>query len=417
MTTRDTAAAVVRYSGAMRAFTWALGVASVALCAAATLAQRSDAFNASRDHEAIGYSTAPVANAITVLDEKVQRGEVELDFHPVNGYLQSVLEVLKIPHESQTLSFAQTSLQAKDISRDNPRAVFFRDDVAVAWIRGADLLELAVQDPRQGTVFYTVPQTPAARPAFTRNDKCLACHLSWETRGVPGPFVQTVFPRRSDEEYANGFTVDHRVPLAERWGGWYVTGARVPTSMGNIPLLQPTMPESGPKRVPATSSLKGVFDAHGYPTAFSDVVALMVLEHQVHATNLITRAGWEYRIKSPLVSTAVEELVDYLLLVDEAPLPHPVKGSSGFTTAFAAPGPRDNSGRSLRDFDLQTRLMRYPLSYMIYSPGFDGLPPEVKSMALTRISDILAGKITHERYAHLTPELRAAIQQILAETR
>jgi hypothetical protein len=395
-----------------------LVVAAVATCAwmAAASAQRSDAFGASRDHEAIRYSTAPVSNAITALNDKLARGEVALAFDPVSGYLRAVLEALAIPVESQVLVFSQTSFQAKRISRTNPRAVYFNDGVAVGWVRGGDILEIAVQDPQQGTVFYTLPQAGATRPAFVREDKCLSCHLSWETRAVPGLFVQTVFPRRSENEYANGFTIDHRVPFAERWGGWYVTGERVPPSMGNIELLQPTMSEQGPAPVKAKQSLDGAFDGRGYPTLFSDVVALMLLEHQVHASNLITRAGWEFRAGSPHVRQAVGELVDYLLFVDEAPLPHAVEGSAKFAEAFAAQGPRDSKGRSLRELDLTTRLFRYPLSYMIYSPGFNGLPSEVKALARARLDDVLNGNVTDEKYAHLTAEMRRAIQQILAET-
>jgi hypothetical protein len=108
--------------------------------------------------------------------------------------------------------------------------------------------------------------------------------------------------------------------------------------------------------------------------------------------------------------------VDYLLFVDEAPLPHAVKGSSNFAEVFAAQGPRDSTGRSLRELDLTTRLMRYPLSYMIYSPGFAGLPAEVRAMARARLDEVLSGKDAHKKYAHLTPATRLAIQQILADT-
>jgi hypothetical protein len=314
------------------------------------------------------------------------------------------------------LVYSQTSFQAPKINRANPRAIYFNDRAAVGFVRGGDLLEVAVQDPKQGTVFYALPQTASDRPTLMREDKCLSCHLSWDTRGVPGELVMSVFPRKSDEEYANGGLIDHRAPIAERWGGWYVTGARVPESMGNIELLQPQMPATGPRRVPARRSLAGQFEARGYPTLFSDVVALMVLEHQAHATNLITRAGWEQRIGSPHVAVAVEELVDYLLFVAEAPLPHPVAGSSGFAEQFAAAGPRDTKGRSLRELGLQTRLFRYPLSYMIYSPGFAGLPGEVRQAVLTRVGAILSGQDTRKKYAHLTPAVRVAIQEILRDT-
>src|SRR4029453_12046712 len=119
------------------------------------------------------------------------------------------------------------------------------------------------------------------------------------TLAVPGPFVLSTMPRRSTNDYANGSAVDDRVPLGERWGGWYVTGAHVPRSMGNLDLIQPKMPEAGPTPVAAKESVTGAFDLNGYLTPYSDVVALMVLENKPPPTNLITRAGWEYRVTTP----------------------------------------------------------------------------------------------------------------------
>jgi hypothetical protein len=283
-------------------------------------------------------------------------------------------------------------------------------------VRGGDILEVAAQDATQGTIFYRLAQSMSPRPAFVRDDKCLACHLSWDTRGVPGTLVLTTFPRRSDREYANGYAVDHTSELSERWGGWFVTGARVPVSMANLELIQPKMPPGGPRPVPSRSTVEGAFDPRGYPSLFSDVVALMLLEHQAEATNLITRAGWEHRIGSPHGGVALEELVDYLLFVDEAPLRQAVRGSSGFAEKFASAGPRDRKGRSLREFDLERRLMRYPLSYMIYSPGFAGLPADVKRLVRARLDEVLSGKDPSKKYAHLTAELRLAIREILADT-
>jgi hypothetical protein len=291
-------------------------------------------------------------------------------------------------------------------------------------VRGAEVLEIAAQDPRQGTVFYQLPQRETG-VEITRNEKCLACHLSWDTLAVPGPLVLSVLPRRSDDEYANGGAINHHSPISERWGGWFVTGSQVPArQMGNVELLQPKMPAAGAQPVPARRSVEGQFDLRGYPTPYSDVVALMVLEHQAHAVNLITRAGWEYRVASggskgavgARVLEAVDELVDYFLFVDEAPIPTPIRGTSGFAEKFAAAGPRDSKGRSLRDLQLDTRLQRYPCSYMIYSPGFEGLPAEVKAAVLERISDVLSGRDSRPKYAHLTADDRTAIRQILTET-
>lgn len=378
--------------------------------------QRAGAFGASRDHAAIAYSTGPTTDVASVLNRKLADGSAKLTFDPVSGYLRSLLTAFDLAIESQVLVYSETSFQARKINRKNPRAVYFNDRVSVGWVRGGDILEISAQDPAQGTVYYTLAQTPEGAPRLTRNHNCLSCHLSWDTLAVPGPLVLTTMPRRNDNEYANGGHVDHTTPLADRWSGWFVTGTRVPKQqLGNVALIQPNLPPSGPQPVPAKTSVEGEFDLRGYPTPYSDIVALMLLEHQAHATNLITRAGWEYRVaahdggraramESPRVREAVNMLADYFLFTDEAPLASPIHGSSGFAEAFQAVGPRDRRGRSLRDLDLDTRLMRYRCSYMIYSPGFDGLPAPLRSAIYQRLTDVLDGS-------------NPAIVEILQETK
>jgi hypothetical protein len=156
------------------------------------------------------------------------------------------------------------------------------------------------------------------------------------------------------------------------------------------------------------------------------VVALMMLEHQATMTNLITRAGWEARLAeykpgAPLAQgapdEAVREMVDYLLFVDEAPLPAGIRGASGFAAAFSARGPRDAKGRSFRELDLQTRLLRYPCSYMIYSPAFDALPAKAKAAVYERMWHVLSGRVTGEPYTRLSLADRRAIVEILRATK
>ena len=164
--------------------------------------------------------------------------------------------------------------------------------------------------------------------------------------------------------------------------------------------------------------MQGEIDATGYLTPHSDVAALLVFDHQVHAANLLTRLNWEARAGTPArVDEAATELADYLLFVDEAPIPGKVEGSSGFAEAFAARGPRDAKGRSLRDLKLEGRLMQYPLSYMIYTPMFDALPATARTAVVKRLSAVLHGRDPRPKYAHLTPALRSAVLDILTETR
>jgi hypothetical protein len=390
----------------------------VALLAAGVsvgVAQRTGVFDQSINHPAIKYSTSDSHTVVDELNRKLREGSAKLVHEGKSGYLRSVLQLLDIPVESQVMVYTQTSLQAKHILIDNPRAIYFNDAVSVAFIRGAGLLEIVAQDPVLGSVFYTVSQEPAATPTFGRDQQCLRCHLSWDTLGVPGPTILSTFPRKTERDYANGFTVDHYRPIDQRWGGWYVTGKRVPPRhMGNLPLFLARLPETAPAHV----SLAGQFDLSGYLTPYSDIVALMVLEHQLHFSNLVTRATWEARVGDPMrVSEAAEMIADYLLFVDEAPIDGgPIVGSSGFAESFAARGKKDSKGRSLRELDLHTRLQKYPLSYMVYSPQFQALPEAVSTLVMSRIDSVLSGRIAGAKYAHLTPELRAAIQEILRQT-
>ena len=71
----------------------------------------------------------------------------------------------------------------------------------------------------------------------------------------------------------------------------------------------------------------------------------------------------------------------------------------------------------LRDFDLQTRLFRYPLSYMIYDAAFDALPDLAKERIYQRLLEILTGKDQSEAYARLSAADRRAILEIVRETK
>jgi hypothetical protein len=407
-----------------------LAVLALALAGAAVLAQRRDVFVASRDHPAIAYTRGPVADPVSHLQRRIEDGSVHLQFDKPNGYLKSLLAALDIPIESQALVFSETSFEARLITPKNPRSVFFNDSVAVGWVHGSDALEVAAQDPTQGVIFYTLAQTPGSTPKLTRDNTCLACHLSWDTLGVPGLFVISTFPMSDDKNaYANGFVADHRSPLPERWGGWYVTGkpGGPLRHMGNVPVIVhgSVDPQARPAS-PVLASLDGKFDLSAYLSPYSDVVALMVLEHQTHMTNLITRLGWEARLAAAArgnpeaasrVREAAGDLADYLLFAEEAPLVGSIRGSSGFAEKFAARGPRDSKGRSLYQLDLDRRLMRYPCSYMIYTPAFDALPADARNAVYQRMWQILSGKDTNKKYATLSPADRQAVVDILKETK
>ena len=406
-----------------------LAVFAGVFAAAFALAERQDVFVASRDHPAIAYSKGQTTDRVLDLNRRIKDGRVRLAFEGASGYLRSTLDALNVPIESQVAVFAQNSFQGPLIGMKNPRAVFFNDAVAVGYVRGAAVLEVAAHDPRQGEIFYTIDQTAADVPQFRRDDNCLACHLSWTTLGVPGLFVLSTQTVPEDKNaYASGFPTDHRTSFVDRWGGWWVTGSLGSIRhIGNKAVSTASTPDSVKPEARELASLAGQFDTSGYASAHSDVVALMLLEHQAHMTNLITRMGWESRLAAaesagrptdlPRVQEAATDLVDYLLFVYEAPLPGTVKGASGFSEKFAALGPHDSHGRSLRQFDLERRIMRYPCSYMIYADAFNALPGAAKDLVYRKLWQVLSGRDTAARYARLSAADRQAIVEILRDTK
>jgi hypothetical protein len=408
-----------RSRGAPRA-ALVLAALAYALAAAHSWAQSGLAFRESLDHPAIGYTTAQPADAVAALARGIENGTTRLRFDSDSGYLPALLEALELPTESQLAVFSHTSFQADKITVENPRVIFFNDSVAVGWVRGGQI-EVAAHDPRLGYLFYHLDQRQAARPAFVRSDAdCLECHRTWETLAVPGLLVLSTFPPQSRTDYATGGVTDHRSPFGRRWAGWYVTGR--PGSlhhMGN----KPNPREGDTSASVVLESLKGRFDLTGYPTPYSDIVALLTFEHQTRMTNLLTLLAWEARVAAFARRPAAElaevaaEVVDYLLFVDEAPLSGPVEGTSGFAEAFAARGPADSKGRSLRQFDLDRRLMRFPCSYMIYSPAFEALAPLAKEAVYQRMWQVLSGQDADPRYLRLSVADRRAIVEILRDTK
>jgi hypothetical protein len=380
-------------------------------------------------HPAIGYFSRPATDVVAQLNRRLEDGSARLGFDDGSGYLRSVLEALHVPIESQMLVMSKTGVQALYTEPSNPRAILFNDAVAVGYIRGAPLLELAVQDPQQGVLFYTLDQKRQEAPRFERPPACVRCHQVYSTLHVPGMLARSSFVARDGLPLGQfgGYDVDDRTPFQKRWGGWYVTGTHgAMRHMGNAIVVTPGDRDAAiSDRTLNRTSLEGLFDAQGYVSAASDIAALMVFAHQGHMINLITRAGWEARIASqdaPIDLTrgalrdAIAELVDYALFVDEEPLTAPVRGTSGFAQMFSARGPADRQGRSLRQLDLEHRLLRYPCSFMLYSEAFRALPEVVRQAIYGRIWDILSGAEQSPKYARLSSDDRGAVLQILRET-
>ena len=383
-------------------------------------------FPADPDHPAIGYPVRPEHNLVSELNARLAEGKTRLTFEGTPGYLRSTLQALDVPIESQLVVFSKTSLQQRIISPANPRTIFFNDSVAVGWVRGEPFVEVAAEDDQQGVIFYTLDQRAADKPVFVRRDGCLQCHEDYATLGVPGMLVRSVFhsPDGTALRPLGEFVTDQRSPFQERWGGWYVTGrAGGLRHLGNLTFPNPD--DAGPiPKAADLDSLAGKFETGADLSPYSDIAALLVFTPQARMINLLTRAAWEVRLAGhqqqvppELLRDAAAEIVEYLLYVDETPLPVRIQGTSGFAEKFSARGPRDSRGRSLRQMDLQRRLMRYPCSYMIYSPAFEALPAALKEAVYARLWRILSGTETALKYARLSAADRAAIVEILRETK
>jgi len=411
--------------------------AAVLLGAAWALADRlEDTFYVPLDHPAIRYDQEPDADPVARFEKRLRSGEAKLEYTAgPGGYLAAVLKEFNIPIDSQVLVFSKTSIQAEHINPRTPRAIYFNDQVSVGYVVGGDVLEISALDPERGVYLYSLDARPGAKPGFARRDDCLRCHQGPITLGVPGILVSSMRPRapQSADVHGSSFITDHRTPFEERWGGWYVTGTHgKPRHLGNnlalINPLNPGPPTDGGQNL---AMIPEVFDASKYLTNTSDVVALLTLEHQSRMTNLMTRVGWDTRIAErdgklkektgdalrTHLHEEIEELVIYMLFADEAPLKEPVAGVSTFTQTFPQRGRKDAKGRSLREFDLKTRLFRYPLSYMIYSPAFDGMPASVRVRVYQRLFDILTGKDQSRTFAKLSAADRQVAMEILRDTK
>jgi hypothetical protein len=395
------------------------------------------------DHEAIQYVKHPVDDPIARLQKQIDSAQVRLSYDDEHGYLRAVLRALDVPVESQVLVFSKTSFQAPKIAPRMPRALYFNDRVSVGFVRGGDVVEIAAIDPKQGTVFYTLDQERVLKPKFERRDSCLQCHQSGGTLGVPGIFVSSVYPDSTGMPlFQNGTAlVNQTKPIEERWGGWYVTGTHgAQKHRGNAVVRDKN--KSDELESEGTQNVKNLdskFDTGAYLTPHSDIVALMVLEHQTQMTNLMTRIGFETRMAlhdsrainkalgEPVeqrsestvrrINNAVEEMLEYMLFSGEAMISEPIRGTSGFAEVFAKQGPSDQKGRSLRDLDLTRRIFKYPLSFLIYSEAFDSLPAEAKDRLFRRLWEVLRKGDDKPAFKHLSPADRRAIYEIVTETK
>jgi hypothetical protein len=392
----------------------------------------------------INYSASQPTEIISRLQARLAAGDLKLAGND-KEIVRALLRELKIPVESQLLVFSKTSLQRGRIGPDSPRAIYFSDSCYVGWVPGG-LLEVASIDASLGPIFYSFDPRPQAgtTPGFVRDPDCLRCHGGTFVPHIPAVFARSVFPDAEGEPLFRQGTqvVDYRTAFEERWGGWYVTGRHGQAlHRGNICASE----KNGalvvdPGHGANITNLGSFFRNEKYLTNSSDIVALLVFEHQLAAHNALTRAAFNCRrmidyqkslqeaFKEPVSAEpaydsvksvfdgATREVVNVLLFKDEAPLPAGIEGSRDFVKAFEGSGLRGPEGHSLKDLLMKGHLFKHRCSYLIYSESFLNLPQTLKQRVYERLTAALQPTQPNPEYAYLGPDERTRIMDILRHT-
>ncbi len=409
----------------------------VVLAAITGVAQGTESY----EQPPISYSATAPRDALVAVQQRLAAGQLKLTGSG-REIVQSLLQELHIPVESQMLVFSKTSLQRQRIRPDHPRALFFSDTCYIGWVPSG-LVEVTTIDPQLGPIFYSFDPNADA-PKFVRDNECLSCHGGTFVRGIPGIFVRSVFTDEQGEPLLRfgSEVVDFRTPFTNRWAGWYVTGKHGSAlHRGNV-LAQEKNGELvvDLKRGANVTDLSAFFETRAYLTPRSDIIALLVYEHQLAMQNTLTRASLDCRrmlayqknlqqdLKEPVTEEltydsvkrvfegTAKDVVDDLLFKGEAQLPQGLEGSAAFQSAFQTGARRDRDGRSLKDFHLRGRLFQNRCSYLIYSDSFLALPDPLKRKIYDRLVRALHPTNPDPQYAYLGGEERARITSILQQT-
>ena len=390
----------------------------------------------------INYSATQTNDRATAINALFQNRATEIRSMPAKKRLKWLLDEMGVPVESQLFVFSKTSLQRDLINPEAPRVLYFSDEAYVGW-SPTGAFEVAVFDAKLGATFYVFePHATKAEPLLARSGDCLLCHSRHEH--TPSLRTRSVFPDSNGEPLSGsgGSNIAPSTPLAERWGGWYVTGGRAPLEhRGNLTGKKIDDFE-GPTAMPTRNlaSLEGVVDTRRYLLKTSDVIPLLMHDHQVHVHNVLSTAHQDARIAlhrwpamreilglpadaPPQGSCVVvfdsqaEKVLDALLCRDEAAWPDGgLQGDGVFASAYAKARKPDAKGRSLRDLDLRFRLFRYRCSPLIYSQSFAALPKELRDIILLRLSAGLRAFPPSPSFGHLADDERVAIHEILTQT-
>ena len=405
-------------------FWWRMMIVAVA---GAATAFSQIGFDGDIDDPPHNYRLRTPQDRFTRLKAALESGEIALDRSSEKAFLVSLLKALNVPVTSQMLVFSTTSLQLNVISPANPRALYFNEDLYVGFIpRGR--LEIVSLDPELGGIFY-IADIPDETRAFRaeRSDRCMNCHVSEDTRYVPGLAIRSVIPGPgggSLEGYRRGES-GHGIPFNQRFGGWHVTGRHgITNHLGNL-----TGRMTAGEIITISNPPGSRFSFEKYPVATSDILPQLLHEHQAGFVNRVVEAGYRSRAAlhasngklTPAQATELDEqakiITRYVLFADEVPLSAGgVEGDAAYKADFLSTRRATADGISLKDFDLRTRLFKHRCSYMIYSPVFAGLPVPMKERIYRALASALNTTNPNKDYAYLPAAEKEAIRRILAAT-
>ncbi len=414
-------------------------VVSLLLCS--TLTGFSQFYN-DYELEPHGYFSKDAKDPVTLLMKRVQRGEVLIKEPNGKPLVERLLRELGLNKDTQILVFSRTSLQRREVSYSNPRALYFNESVYLGWMPNGRI-EIASFDPELGPIFYFQRELDdASSPLLARTRSCLGCHAGDATNFLPGSLGRSVYPDksgrslRSIDDYRRS---GHHIPLHDRYGGWFVSGNHgAMRHMGNAIASR----EGGKitidrEQFANLEKLDRFFSTEAYPAPGSDIAALLVFDHQVTMHHRLVEAA--YRARQSLFDSKLDpketdvsklskgrstdeflegrdKVVDYLLFRDETPIPK-VSCDPAFRRAFSANRIADRRKRSLKDLRLDGRIFENRCSYMIYSPTFDQFPPMLKGAIYARIHEILTSPKPVEGFDYLGKEEKRRILEILDETK
>lgn len=405
---------------------------SMTLCTGYAVAE-SDVW----DLPPLRYSETAATDAMAKLAASAPPGMVPTNGETPLGKLRFVLKLLDVPEESQILVFSKTSKQNPLINPGNPRCLFFNENSYVGYVPGGSI-EVITHDPVLGAIFYLVrPGKESNTLRITRETSdCLSCHGSARTESVPGVMVRSLFADASGQPLFSlgSFQIDHTSPIRERWGGYYVTGQSSLPHLGNR-TFEETSDRVFPDEPVQLKSLDGKIDTSRYLRPTSDIVALMVLEHQCMVHNTLAAASLNYRrlcwlqksihpeddpdqgSAGKFADEAAPRIVKVLLFENEAELgENGIEGDPAFQDAFLRRYPKTTDGRSLADFHLYKRLFKHRCSYMVYSAAFRSLPERVRQAVIRELHGILSSEPSPENHPDLKSSERRRIASILSET-